>query len=83
MWRLVQRPTPYEVCDALKAEVANARRPLRWQADMAEELEELAEREQRCMELREDARHALDDVKRTRGCPGAHARVITTRTLRR
>ena len=66
MWRLVQRPTPYEVCDALKAEVANARRPLRWQADMAEELEELAEREQRCMELREDARHALDDVKRER-----------------
>ena len=41
----VARPTPWEVCDELKAHIAQARRPLKWQAELSAELEELAERE--------------------------------------
>jgi hypothetical protein len=60
MWRLICRPTPAEACDAIKAEVARARRPLRWQADIAEEVEMLAEQEHHAMEVRRDAQHGLD-----------------------
>lgn len=45
LWRAVTRPTPWECCDAVKAHVAVAHRPLKWMAEMALEVEELAEAE--------------------------------------
>ena len=45
LWRVVTRPTPWEVLDAIKAHLSLARRPLKFMADFALELEELAEAE--------------------------------------
>ena len=42
---VVHRPTPWEVCDEIKRHIALAHRPLKWQADVSFELEEVAERE--------------------------------------
>ena len=62
MWRAVKRLTPWEPCNVFKEAVAEARRPLKWMADMAIELEDLAEREANLLNIREDARRFLEDA---------------------
>ena len=62
------RPTPWEVCDELKALISQARRTLKWQADLAAEVEELAEREATWLdameELRREREAAIDAKER-------------------
>jgi hypothetical protein len=48
------RPTPWEVCDELKALISQARRTLKWQADLAAEVEDLAEREATWLDAMEE-----------------------------
>lgn len=64
MFEILTRRTPSEACNLMKQEIANARRPLKWQSDMAIELEELAERESIFMEMQQDALRALEDARR-------------------
>ena len=59
LWRAVTRSTPWEVVDLLKAHIARCRRPLKFQADLAIELEELAEKEARTAEACDAARAQL------------------------
>ena len=54
------QPTPWEVCDEVKASIATAVRPLRWQADMAEEVEELAEAEAQWAERQAESKRELE-----------------------
>jgi hypothetical protein len=62
------RPTPWEVCDELKALISQARRTLKWQADLAAEVEDLAEREATWLdameELRREREAAIDAKER-------------------
>jgi FtsZ-binding cell division protein ZapB len=60
---VVGRRTPWEVLDALKVHVAESIRPLKWQADLALELEELAEEEASWAEEREEMRAAGEEVE--------------------
>jgi hypothetical protein len=66
LWRVVTRPTPWEVVDAFKRAVAEARRPLKWQADLCIELEELAEREEECREARMAATSEVEAIQEER-----------------
>ena len=60
--RSVMRPTPWEVADAIKTHVAQSRRPLKWQADLCVEVEELAEQEASWGEQRAERRDALANL---------------------
>lgn len=60
LWGAVTRPTPWEVVDILKHHVAHSRRPLKFMADLALELEDLADAEERKAETVARAQAALE-----------------------
>ena len=64
----VMRSTPWEIVDEIKKYIARARRPLKWQADLAVELEEIAEGEAAWSERIADSNRALEAAVTAREC---------------
>ena len=64
LWQTVTRPTPWEVVDRIKRHLAQARRPLKWQADIALEIEKVAaheDEEHEARRERKDGENAPDE----------------------